>query len=228
MNSGISQTDIINAGFAITGVKEIVNIDADTVSARWAKSLFATERLRVSDLPVNWKFLRTRIELARTTADPAFGTYNYQYALPGNLLRVIAMIDEFGDDYEFPYRKEVSVVISGGREIETDVILTNETSVFIRYLRLRTDTATWPGWFGRLVSIGIAALVASPVKQGKWDRKIEFLWEHAYEKAQQSNSMEDVDVDTNSRRLEKGNKDVVDAAGIDILTQPFRRRYPPA
>lgn len=226
MNSGISETDIVNAGFAITGVKRIVSIDDETVGARWAKSLFSTERLRVSDLPVNWKFLTSRVQLARTTADPPFGTYSYQYALPGNCLRVIATVDLYGDDFEYKYRKEVAVVVSGGREIKTDVILTNETSVYIKYLRLRTDTAVWPGWFGRLVSIGIAALVAAPVKQGKWERKIELLWEQAYIKAQESNSMDDADVDANNRRVEKGNMDVVDAAGIDILSTPFRRRIP--
>lgn len=226
MNSGISETDIINAGFAITGVKQIVSIDDKTVAARWAKSLFATERLRVSDLPVNWKFLTSRVQLARMTTDPAFGTFNYQYVLPGNLLRVIATIDEYGDDFEYKWRKETAIVISGGREVETDVMLTNEETVYIKYLRLRTDTATWPGWFGRLVSIGIAALVAAPVKQGKWERKIELLWEQAYLKAQQSNAMEDVDVDANNRRIEKGNNDVADAAGIDILTTPYRRRVP--
>lgn len=227
MNSGISETDIINAGFAITGVQQIVTIDDETVAARWAKSLFKTERLRVSDLPVNWKFLTSRVQLARMTADPTFGTYNYQYVLPGNCLRVIATVDELGDDFEYKHRREVSVVISGGREIETDVLLTNEETVYIKYLRLRTDTATWPGWFGRLVSIGVAALVAAPVKQGKWERKIELLWEQAYLKAQESNSMEDVDVDGNNQRLEKGNKDVAEAASIDITTLPFRRRVPP-
>ncbi len=226
MNTGISQTDIVNAGFAITGAKQVVNIDADTVSARLAKSLFKTERLRVTDLPVNWKFATARVQLAKMTADPPFGSYCFQYALPGNCVRVIAMVDEFGDDFEYKHRKETAVAITGGREVETDVILTNEESVFIKYLRLRTDTATWPGWFGRLVSIGIAALVVAPAKQGKWDRKIELLWKEAYLKAQESNSMEDVDVDSHNQRIEKGNMDVTQAAGFELATIPARRRFP--
>lgn len=223
MNTGLSEVDIVNNGFAITGVKSIDNLGANTVAARLAKSLFATARLQVFDLPVNWKFATSRAQLTRLTTDPAFGSYQFQYKLPGNCVRVIASIDLAGDDLEYRWDREVFVTESGGREIETDVLLTDQEEVYIKYIRLRTNTGTWPGWFARLVSISIAGIVETPVKQEKWSRKIQFLWDEAWTKAQQSNSMEDARVNKDGVNLELGNTEVVDAGSRDICNSRHGR-----
>lgn len=199
----VSETDIVNVALIMVGEAKINNLQENTKAARLAKSVYTIAVNEVFDMPVNWKFATTRIELSQLTSTPAFG-YDYQYGLPPDLIRIIAQVAEDNDDLEFKHRRETI-----GKK---DVLLTNESTAFIRYIILRTNTAVYPAWFIKLIYLNIAVKLAQPLKQD--DRKVQQfaqLLELATIDAEQSNAMEDVDVNQDQRRSDRGNMDILEA-----------------
>lgn len=204
----VSETDIANVALIMVGEAKINSLQDNNKAARLAKSLFTICRDEAFGMPVDWKFATTRTELSQLSTTPAFG-YDFQYGLPSNLHRIIAQVAEDDDRLQFEYRREVIG--------ETDVLLTNETTAFIKYIILRTDTSVYPPWFVRLVYLNMAVKLAQPLKQDK--NKVEqfvLLLELATIDAEQSNGMEDVNVNQDQRRDDTGNMDVLDAARREL------------
>lgn len=164
----------------------------------------------------DWQFAMCRAELTRLAdasgdVDPATG-FDHQYVIPANVSRIVAMIDEDGDDVEYDYKREVAVVVSGTQETETDVIQTDEDEVFIKYIRRRGTPAQWPAWFARIVSLNIALKICDPLKQD--DQKNNqlmrwYLW--AFTQAQIANGKDSTVIGSDSRPIDDGNDDVIDA-----------------
>jgi hypothetical protein len=211
---------IVNLALITVGSEKINSLSDATKSARLASTLYEQARNEVFDLPESWKFATSRATLAALSTAPAFG-YDYQYILPSACRRVIAFVDADGDEIEYKYRREVADVIEGAAEVEYDVILVNESSCRIKYIRLRIDPAKWPAWFTKLVYLNLAMMLCEPLKGDK-SKKAQIrqeMWVDAYQSAVTANAMEDVDVNSAGVPTDYGNTDVLDAAGeSDIQT----------
>ncbi|GAG47792.1 unnamed protein product, partial [marine sediment metagenome] len=148
----IGKTEVINAGLLLIGATKIIALTDATKARRLASSMFDLVLRGVYDLPINWNFATCRTELSQLSTAPDFG-YDYQYELPVNFRRVIALVDEDGDEVEYKHRREVAIITSGSDEKEYDVFLSNKDEAFIKYIRLREDPNKWPGYFIKLVAI---------------------------------------------------------------------------
>lgn len=93
----------------------------------------------------DWGFAMERQELAALDDAPMSDIYAYQYALPTNplCLRVVDF-----PDYDRLNQPEY--------EVEGDVLLTNETTARIRYIKQATDTAKYPADFANALAAWLA------------------------------------------------------------------------
>lgn len=208
----LSQIDLVNAALLLIGAKKISSLTDATKAARLASSLYELARNEIFDLPIDWKFATTRAELSAYATDPLFG-YDYQYELPAGCRRVVAMVDEEGDEVEYEWRTEVVVTGAGVGQKERNMLLTNQSEAFIKYIVIRTNLSRWPGWFTKLVYVNLAILLCEPLKQDKQKKnQLLIMYEEAYKKAEAANGMSDVDVSSDNIRFDRGNTEVVDAA----------------
>ncbi len=213
-----SKISMINAALALNGEKPIISLTDNRKAARIANSIYDTIEDQIFAMNINYKFCKTRAELSQLDTDPIFGEYDHQYALPDNFIRLLATVNEDGDNYEYKWDREV--FIEGTNQ--TDVILTNEDEVFLKYIVRRTDPAKFPGWFSQLIIVKLAIYLAEPLKQDtQIQRKLDVMWTDAKDDAEAGNASEDVRVDENHIREELGNDDVKNAAVYGI---PARRR----
>lgn len=204
-----SDIDAINMALLMVGSAKIGSVSDSTKSARLAQTILVVAREQVFGMPINWNFATTRAILGRLSTDPIFGKYDFQYTLPNDAARPIALVDVDNDDFQFEFRRETVVIGS----TEHDVILTNETTANLKYVRQRTDPAKFPEAFFKLWYMTMATILAAPLKQDK--QKVEQLtglWQIAFNEARQANGMENVDVNKDNIPLDKGNMDVLDAA----------------
>lgn len=176
-------------------------------------------------IPVNWKFATTRAQLAKFATDPAFGEYSYQHTLPNNCVRIIQTVDERGDRIVYPYRREVHIATkSGGRQIATPVILTNEKIVRVKYVVKIDDTNQWPARFVEVVYLKGAFLLSQPLKMDKdMQYNLVQLLERAEMGAKNANNIEDLDTDANDNPVDVGIESVAYAASLHVDDQRPRR-----
>ena len=85
-----------------------------------------------------WNFAVARIELAQDTATPAFG-FTYQYTLPSDFLRDVRLSAQ-----------QVNYKIENGK------LLTNESEVFLQYIKRETDPAKFDALFANCLALFIA------------------------------------------------------------------------
>lgn len=208
----LSEVDISNVALAMTGAAPIVAFTDDSKSARLCKSLYPVSRDETFDLPTNWKFAKTRTQLAQLADEPAFGGFTFQYKLPPNARRIIKQVDVDSDDVEYRWKREVFY----DGEKDFDVILSNEATCYIKYIRLRTDPAVYPGWFVKMIYLSMASKLSQPLKQDR-SQALSFvrMWQVAVDEAIKANALEDVDVNAQNINIDLGNREVIDAAGIE-------------
>lgn len=177
-------------------------------AANVARLVLPQAREEVFDLPVDWKFATSRVELSQLTATPAFG-YDYYYNLPTLCRRIITTVDENGEEINYKYRREI--YISGSTN--TPVLLCDQDECYIRYLVYLTNPGLWPGFFKRLVILKMARYLAKPLSDDNQMKiNLQYEWKDAYGLAKAANGMEDIDVDDNNVDLDLGNDDVLNAA----------------
>lgn len=205
----ISKLSIINMGLLQVGAAKLSSLEDDVKAARLATEMYEFCLLEVVDMAVNWKFMTARKKLDRI-ADPLFGSYDHQYTLPANCRRIIAMCDEDGDDKEYRYRREVYV---DDADNQTDVVLTNEDDVYIKFIVLRTDESKYPAWFAKLVADKISMVLAEPMKQRtEIYNKLRFIWDMDFDLAKSGNgAWGDADVGVDGANVDSGNNDVINA-----------------
>ena len=216
------KTNIVNMALMLIGEEKINNLSlsggskseilANTVFDQCANEIFA--------LPYDWYPFKTRAELAEISTTPAFGTYSYQYSMPDNFVRAICTCDECGDDIVYPYRREVLVTTVNDQQRSEQVLLTNETEVYLKYIVRIDDIGQWPAWFNRMVYTNIAYVLSNPLKQ-KEELTINMftLREQAIKEGVRANQDQDMNVDANNIDTDLGNTDVSDAA-----TTPYSQR----
>lgn len=136
-------TQICNLALVKLGNIRISDLNDGSVNANLCKDYYDFCRQMILQ-ERQWSFAIRRVNLAKSTVDPAF-TYAYAFPLPADCLRVIAINpeDEWtpGDDFT----------------IEANSILTNEDDVNLIYVRDVEDTSEFPALFTE----ALAALLAS-------------------------------------------------------------------
>ncbi len=95
-----------------------------------------------------WNFAVHRVEIAQVAdVEPASG-YLYYYQLPNDCLRVLAINEEDDDD---------------DWKIEGRYLATDESQIFIKYIKNITDTATFDAIFDEALACRMAADLAYPL-----------------------------------------------------------------
>lgn len=216
----ISETNIKNAALSLIGAPLIITPTEDSKGAKTSKELYPLAVREVYEYPlIDWSFAISRAKLSRLADAPVFGSYDYQYALPARCLRVVSLCDEKGDETEYEGSREVYV---DANSREYDVLLTNQDEAFVRYIRERSDTNSWPAYFAKMVYTRLAILLCAPLKADKQKKQqLLELWKEAIIEAKTGNGCEDVDVSDDNVPLDKGNTDVVKAA----IDKKIPRRY---
>jgi len=207
----ISKLLIVNLGLAQVGAAKLSSLEDDTKAARLANDIYEFCLLEVADMDIDWKFMTARKKLAALATDPAFGSYDHQYTLPANCRRILNMCDLNGDKVEYPFRREVYVDDS---DIQTDVILTSQDDVYVKFIVLRTDESKYPAWFAKLISDKISMVLAEPMKQRtEIYNKLRFIWDMDLDAAKAGNgAWGGADVDKSNVNVELGNNDVLNAS----------------
>ena len=147
----ISETNIKNAALSLVGAAHITSPTDDSKEAKAAKELYPLVVKEIYEYPIEWSFATARAVLTQLAVAPAFGHYSYQYELPPKCCGVLALVDEDGDTTEYEWRTEVYVEVSGNRQIEHNVLLTDQDEAFIKYVRLREDPNSWKAYFSKMV-----------------------------------------------------------------------------
>lgn len=143
-----SEVEICNSAITKVGGKRITSLDDDTVAGRVCNAQYSVLRDEVLRA-YPWNFALARVELAQLTSTPAF-EFAYQYQLPANCLRLLALSDP-----DIVYALE-------GRKI-----LTDETTVKIKYTKLVTDPNLMDTLFRATLSYRLAADLAYPIQQAQ-------------------------------------------------------------
>lgn len=132
-----SEVGICNAGLLMLGENPILALTDNSKAARTCNALYADKRdwlIRSHE----WKFAIARTNLAADSASPDH-EYDNQFSLPTNCLRLLSV-----------YPKTVRYKREGKK------ILSNETILYIRYLRRVTDPDTMDDSFREVLATTIA------------------------------------------------------------------------
>lgn len=211
--------DVANLALLLVGEKKITSLTGDDKAEVLANTVATQKMNECFDMPIDWKFATARLALTAHTADPAFGSYDYYYIIPSACRRIIALVDEYGDTLEIPWRRELHVT-TAETPVLTPVIACNESAAYAKYIYLISDTALWPSWFTWLAACKIALVLVEPLRQdgGNLKNKVMIAYENALNDAKAGNAIWDVDTDGNTN-LDYGNTSVINAADYAIDEQ---------
>lgn len=138
-----SKVSITNRALVKLGVKTITSLTEEVDQARTINAIF-DDALDYLITVHHWNFATERTSLARLSGTPSF-QYTYQYQLPTNpyCLKVLMVYDSDEDEIE-DYKIE-------GRKVITD-----ETLVYLKYLKRVTDMNELPPPFREMFSTYLA------------------------------------------------------------------------
>lgn len=154
-----SQVDIANMALAKVGDFYISSMTEGTKQATYVGIFWDICRdSLLASYP--WNFAMGRAQLALLAGSPV-SVYNYRYQLPNDCLRIIEVSRDatFDGSASIDYRVE-------GREV-----LTNETALYVKYIRKVTDTTMFTPLFNRLLACDLAVFLAEPLGAMTTDQK---------------------------------------------------------
>lgn len=212
-----TKLDIVNLSMLMMGARKISSLTDDTKTAELANSVYDHCAMACFEIPIEWYFAIARNELVQITDAPAFGTYLYQYAKPSGYVRPLAMIDENDDEFEYESKEEVYISPVDGTK--TDVILSNEDYVYLKYIIYRDEPNIYPAWFCNLIAAKIAFFLAAPLRGGAdnyTSYQIEKLWAMAFDEARIGNASHNIKIE-NNENVERGGHHVLDAMDTSLI-----------
>lgn len=220
----IDKIGVYNLAITLVGGAKITSLTGNSKEVRLANTLFDFSAHGMFALPIDLRFATSRAELSRLSDDPAFGPYDYQFVLPNLCERVIAVVDEDSDDAQYEYDREVYVA---NDDTEIEVVLVNETTCFIKYIRYRINIGTWPAWFARLVGLDLAILLCEPLKKDKQKKSQLYSLLTApstgwLARAVQANAMENARTGAGNVNINAGNTDVLDASILTVVDKRYK------
>lgn len=128
---------IVNSALGKLGCERIISLDDDSDRARIMKAQYPLLRDKLLRSHP-WNFAIKRVSLAALSDAPAFG-YDYQYQLPSDCLRILeTSIDE------------------ADWQKEGDVIVTNESSLAIKYLSNDVPVGLFDACFCEVLALDLA------------------------------------------------------------------------
>ncbi len=220
----IDKTGIYNLAITLVGSSKITSLTGNSKEVRLANTLWEFSSQGMFVLPIDWRFATTRQQLSRLSTDPAFGPYSYQYEVPANCKRVISVVSKTDDDQQFEYDREVYVAGDG---TETEVVLVNQLTCYVRCIRYISNIGRWPAWFSRLVALDLAILLCEPLKQDKQKKNQLYALLVApgtgwLARAVEANGMENARTNFNNENIQCGNDDVLNAAVWGNISKRYR------
>lgn len=136
----MSKVSITNQALNRLNVSQILSLTDNSKQARAMNLVF--DRVYEEALTIrNWNFATTRTQLGRLTAQPNSG-YDYQYQLPTDCLRIIKVVST--SLYEIEYK------------VEGTALLTDETEVYVVYVKRILDFGTLPPIFTSYLILALA------------------------------------------------------------------------
>ncbi len=144
----MSEVSICNSALREVGAEMITSLTEDNKRAIVVNEQYHKSRkhlLRSS----KWNFATKRVALASTINTPAF-EYAYEFQLPSDCLKVLRLEDE-----------DIAYVIEGNK------LLTNESSIKIKYISDVQDTTLFPSDFAEVLALKIAVDICMSLTQDR-------------------------------------------------------------
>jgi hypothetical protein len=138
-----SDVDIANTALVKIGSSEVQNLTGDSREVRMINRLYDFA-LDVLLQDYTWSFAIKRASLVQSSTTPDWG-WDYAYVYPQDALRIV----EIQDDPEWIQ--------------EGNLILSNETAMNARYIKVITDTTEFPAVFREAFTNKLAGLLAIPL-----------------------------------------------------------------
>lgn len=126
--------------------KRISSLTQNTREANAFNDIFEEKRDQLLEMHA-WNFAMKRQQLARESSDPVFG-WQYQYALPNDLIRVVGVWDNSDERGRIAYRNEEGY------------IRTDASQVWIKYVYRVTNPQLMTPLFRQALARLLAANVA--------------------------------------------------------------------
>jgi len=150
----LSETKICNQSLAKIGAKRINNLDTDSsVEAIHCRTHYEPTRDAL-ERSHSWRFARARVVLSQDTTDPAF-EWDNQFILPNDFLRFRSIYEEDG-----------ATSRSRRHAIEGQRLLTNLSTVSLRYIKKVTDVTEFDPLFVKVFVWLLAGDMIGPLAGG--------------------------------------------------------------
>ena len=150
-----TETDVCNMALGRIGALRIDNFDTDT-SVQAVQCRLHYDQIRDALLRSHWwRFASARAELEENAETPAF-EWDHQFDLPDDFIRVKAIFDDNnspGQDTYYSYA------------LEGNLLLTNESSVDLRYIKQVTDPDDFDPLFIEVLVLQLAIRLTMPLTQ---------------------------------------------------------------
>lgn len=211
-----SKLKIINAALLMQGSKKIFSPNDDTKAARVANELYDTVVDEIADMAEDWYFMEARAQLSELEAEPAFGHLEHQYGLPAGFVDMIAVCDERGKDIEYEWKRETYVDAAG---VQTPVFLTNETTVYLKYIVEVTNPQLWPAWYIRLIILRLVQYLVTSVKgeSNFINLTVGKAWNDSWNIAKKANARgKRSRTGSNNKHEDLGSNEVINAPGMGL------------
>lgn len=141
-----SKTTICNMALGRIGnLGNMTDVDADNSDEANACKLFYDQTRDAALRLHEWAFAKARVSLSQSTTDPAF-EYDNQFQLPSDFVRIRTSYDDTVE----------SNINNYTYEIEGDLLLTNESSVDLKYIKRVTDEAKFDHLFVEVLVLMLA------------------------------------------------------------------------
>jgi len=151
------KTTVSNMAFARIGAKRINDYTdvTDTKPEAIYCRMYFDQTVKALMKDHYWPFAKDRIQLSANTVTPAF-QYTYSYHLPSDFLRLILFYN--GSD-----RPDGRTYYT--YEIEGNQLLTDETAVYLRYIKWVTDVGSWDTLFIECMVLLLASKLTMALSQ---------------------------------------------------------------
>jgi len=149
----ISEVSVCNSALIKIGADRISSRTENVKSAICLNAIFDQIRdCELRDHPWNFAILRTTLAPTSTTPN---SEYDYEYDLPSDCLRVLAVLLDVDDDGTEDY----DYVIEAGK------ILIDESSIYVKYIKREDDPSEWDPSFAEALAWRLAREVAFNLTQ---------------------------------------------------------------
>lgn len=167
----MTKTEICNRALNFLGESPIIDIESsgpNNVSLRNAYTFALEDSLRSH----TWNFALARVSLAQLSSTPIFG-YTYQYQLPSDFLKL--------KETDSPYP----------HTIEGDMLLSDDTTMSIIYIKRITDTEKFDSSFANYLAVRLARELAYNITaEATVSDRIEALYKEAKREAKKNDGQE--------------------------------------